>query len=37
VTSVVEPDGFAFRQVGPFSLKGIADPINVFEAVPVAT
>jgi adenylate cyclase len=32
VTRVVEPDGFAFREVGAFELKGIAEPITIFEA-----
>jgi adenylate cyclase len=30
---VVEPDGFAFVEVGPFELKGIAAPVTLFEAV----
>jgi len=32
VTRIVQPDGFAFRQVGAFQLKGIAEPITIFEA-----
>ena len=30
---VVEPAGFAFVEVGPFELKGIAGPVTLFEAV----
>jgi class 3 adenylate cyclase len=30
---VVEPDGFAFTEVGAFELKGIAGPVTLFQAV----
>jgi adenylate cyclase len=33
LTRVVEPDGFAFRDAGAFELKGIAEPVRVFEVV----
>ncbi|HYF11107.1 MAG TPA: adenylate/guanylate cyclase domain-containing protein, partial [Actinomycetota bacterium] len=36
VTRVVQPDGFAFREVGAFELKGIAEPVTIFEAVELA-
>ena len=32
LTRVVDPDGFAFREVGAFELKGIAEPVRLFEA-----
>jgi adenylate cyclase len=31
---VVEPEGFSFRDVGGFELKGIAQPVTLFEALP---
>lgn len=36
VTRVVEPDGFVFREVGAFDLKGISRSVTIFEAVPNA-
>jgi class 3 adenylate cyclase len=33
LVSVVEPQEFSFREVGPFDLKGIAQPVTIFEAV----
>jgi class 3 adenylate cyclase len=33
LVSVVEPKEFSFREVGPFDLKGIAQPVTIFEAV----
>jgi len=29
----VPPDGFSLREVGAFELKGIAQPVTLFEAV----
>jgi adenylate cyclase len=33
VVRVVEPDGFRFREAGSFPLKGIAEPLTLYEAV----
>jgi len=33
VVEVVRPEGFRFVDAGEFSLKGIADPVRIFEAV----
>jgi class 3 adenylate cyclase len=30
---VVEPEGFQVREVGQFDLKGIAQPVRLYEAV----
>jgi adenylate cyclase len=29
----VEPDGFHLREVGPFELKGVAQPVTLYEAI----
>lgn len=33
VAELVPPDGFSLREVGAFELKGIAQPVTLFEAV----
>jgi adenylate cyclase len=30
---IVEPDGFAFVEVGAFALKGIAEPVTLYQAM----
>jgi len=33
VVDAVTPGGFAFREIGPVELKGIAEPITLYEVV----
>jgi class 3 adenylate cyclase len=33
VVDAAAPEGFALREVGPVELKGIAEPMRLFEAV----
>jgi class 3 adenylate cyclase len=33
VVDVVAPDGFRFVDAGAFPLKGIAEPVRIFEAI----
>jgi adenylate cyclase len=30
---LVEPHGFQLREVGPFELKGVAQPLTLYEAI----